>query len=116
MLRRASSNFSFWPASACAAVSGETADTVGGDDAVRGDTVRRATTRGFVLCFGFPATCFGAMTSISGSPVTPFPAGGVCDSAGPPRLQSRSEAAPEATNIGLVNTDFLPIPRGRGHV
>ena len=27
---------------------------------------------------------------------------GVCDSAGPPRLQSRSEAAPEAAKIGLA--------------
>src|ERR1700691_3602969 len=83
------------------------ADAVGG---VGGDTARRATARGFGLSFGFPATCLGASTTMLGSGGASFPPGGVCDSAGPLRLQSRSEAVPEAANIGLTNTDILQIP------
>src|SRR6202021_1637629 len=95
-------------AASCSAGETGVGDAAGG---VRGDTARRATTRGFGLSFGFPATCVGAWTTMLGSAVVPFAAGaGVCDNAGLPRLQSRSEAAPEAANIGLVNTDFLPIP------
>jgi hypothetical protein len=53
----------------------------------------------------------GAVTSICGSTVVPFSEGaGVCDRAVPPGLQSISEAAPQATHTGLVNTDIVPIP------
>jgi hypothetical protein len=44
---------------------------------------------------------------MSGSAVVPFPAGaGVCDSAVPPRLPSRSEAAPAATKTGFEMADI----------
>jgi hypothetical protein len=66
---------------------------------------------GLALCFGFPSICLGASTTMFGSAVVPFGAGAasVCDSAWLPRLQSSREAVPEAANIDLANTDFLPI-------
>jgi hypothetical protein len=59
----------------------------------------------------------GAVTSIDGSAVVPAPAGAaVCDSAGPPRLPSSSEAAPDAINTDLVDTDIVPIPESSGRI
>ncbi len=87
------------------------AGETGVGDAGVGGHCRRATTRGCALSFGFPAACLGASTTMSGSAVVPFPAGaGVCDSAGPPKLPSRSEAAPEATKIGFEKADMVSIP------
>ena len=100
MLRRAWSNASFLPATACASVCG------GGAAGVSRRRLDTTCVRGRRGC----STGLGAVTSISGSAVAPAAAaGGVCAWTGSPRPQSSSEGRRRPA-LALRLATLIPIP------
>src|ERR1700694_5590803 len=99
MLRRASSNFSFLPATTCASVCGGAAGVS-----------RRLPVATRVLGRRGGCARRGSMTSIFGSAVVPLPAGAaVCDIAVPPRPSS-SDAELERRRVVLTESVIIPDP------
>src|SRR5438552_17612195 len=98
MLWRASSNFSFWPASTCSGVCGGGAAGVSRRFPV---TTRVLGRRGGCV------RCSGRTTVMPGRLVAPPPA--VCDIAVSPRPSS-SDAELERRSVVLIKSVIVPIP------